>query len=198
MGILVRLVAALLVLAALVGGSVLVLGTQQPSVAAGLAPVGVSAEARKSFDGKVGSLVSAANEAKRSGGAKPFEVAFSEEELTSKAAEAVGSSDGAFGVSNPQIHLVGGNVVATSTVSVGGVSLNVGVVATPTVVDGRAQLEVQKVETGALPVPGPLRDQIESQLARAVEAAKAGLPADFTKLAVVDGKLVAAGMIRPR
>ena len=192
-----RLLIVLLLLLGLGGGGVYVLSQQEPPAAAGLKPVVASATAAKSFDAKVDSVQAAIDEAKRTGQAKAVEVTFTEEELTSKAAAAATTATGGLVATNPQIHLSGGNIIATSSVSIQGFQLNVGVVATPVVEDGKTKIVVKEIQTGAIPIPDAIKKLLESQIGAAIDPKALGIGIDVTKLQVVDGKLVLAGTAKP-
>jgi hypothetical protein len=193
-----RLLLAFVFLVVLAGGGVYVAGQQKPGVAQGLKAVPASAAAAKSFDQKIDTMNKAVADARKTGKAQPVEVTFTEEELTSKASQAVASgASGGIAAQNTEIHLQGGNIIATSTIQVSGVSLNVGVVATPTVVNGQTRIVVKEIQTGALPLPDAVKEQINAQIGTAVDPAKLGLPFDVSQLQVVDGKLVIKGTAKP-
>lgn len=190
---------ALLVMILLVGGlggGAYVLSQQEPSVASGLKRVEASAAAAQSFDEKVRAVEAAVDEAKRTGRAISVEVSFTEQELTSKAAEAVsgiGATTGGLVAADPQIHLQGGNVVATSTVTVQGFQLKVGVVATPVVEDGKTKIVIKEIQTGALPIPDAIKQELNARIGATLDPSTIGLPIEVSKLTVVDGKLVISG-----
>jgi len=193
-----KLLLALVLLVSLAGGGVYVAGQQKPAVAQGLKAVPASAAAAKSFDQKIDTMNKAVADARKTGKAQPVEVTFTEEELTSKASQAIASgASGGIAAQNTEIHLQGGNIIATSTIQVSGVSLNVGVVATPTVVNGQTRIVVKEIQTGALPLPDAVKEQINAQIGTAVDPAKLGLPFDVSQLQVVDGKLVIKGTAKP-
>jgi hypothetical protein len=194
---LVRLVLGLVFVAAIGGGGAYVAVQQKPSVAAGLKPVITSTQAAKSFDEKVKSLQAAADEAKKSGKATPVEVTFSEEELTSKVNETSASITGGLAATDTQIHLSGGNIVATSKVNVQGIDLNLGVVAKPVVENGQTKVIIQEIQTGALPIPDALKQQLQTQVGQAVDPRSLGLPFDVSQVKIVDGKIVIAGTAKP-
>ena len=193
-----KIVGAVLLLVVLAGGGVFVLAKQQPSVANGLAPVVASAQAAQSFDAKVDTLKAAQAEAKKTGKAQPVEVAFTEAELTSKASQATGPiGDTGIAATDTQVHLAGGNIVATSSVTVQGISLTIGVVATPVVENGQTKIIVKDVQTGALPLPDAVKQQINAAIGQAIDPAKLGLPMDISNMTIVDGKLVLTGTAKP-
>ena len=199
MKILVRLVVGILVLIVLAGGGLYVAAQQQPGVAQGLKAVPTSSASAQSFDSKVDAINKAAADAKKTGKAVPVEVGFTEQELTTKASQAAASqsADSAIQATDTQIHLSGDQIIATSTVKVSGVSVNIGVVAVPTVVNGQTQIVVQQVQTGALPLPDAIKSQINAQIGSAIDPAKFGLPIDVSQIQVVNGQLVIKGTAKP-
>lgn len=198
MKIVVRLVAAVLALIVVAGGGIYVASQQRPGVAQGLAPVPTSSAAAESFDTKVRQLDDAAAQAKKTGKAQPVEVSFTEQELTTKAAEAAASESGSgIQATDTQVHLSGNQIIATSTVTVSGVSVNIGVVAVPQVVNGQTQIVVQQVQTGALPLPDAITNQITAQIGAAIDPSKLGLPIDIGQIQIVNGQLVIKGTANP-
>jgi hypothetical protein len=194
---LLRLVFGLFFVAAVGGGGLYFVAQQKPSVAAGLQPVTASTEAARAFDDKVRTVQAAVDAAKKSGTATPVEVTFTEEELTSKAAEATRTLTGGLAATDTQIHLSGGKIVATSSVTVEGVNLNVGIVATPIVENGQTKIVVQEIQTGGLLIPDAIKSRIQAQVGQAVDPKSLGLPFDVSQLKVVDGKIVIAGTAKP-
>lgn len=194
-----RLLLSLAILGALGYGGVQILAQlrqEPPRVAAGLKPVEVSGAAARSFDDKIKGLEASADQAKRTGRATPVEVTFTEQELTSKLAEA-GQLVSGIATTDTQVHLSGGNVVATTRVTVQGIDVNVGVVATPVVEGGQAKLVVKDVQTGGIPIPDDLRKQIAAQLGQAIDPSALGLPFDVSAIRIVDGKVVISGTAKP-
>jgi hypothetical protein len=168
----------------------------QARLTAGLKRIAVTQAAALSFDDKVAALEKAADDAKRTGKATPVEVTFTEQELTSKLAEA-GTIVGPIAATDTQIHLTGGNVVATSRVTVQGIDVNVAVVATPVVEGGQAKLVVKDLQTGGVPLPDAIKKEIQAQLGQAIDPRSLGLPFDITKVTIVDGKVVISGTAKP-
>lgn len=187
----------LLMFGAIGGGGVFVLSQQQPPVASGFRAVTASAEAARSFDDKVKAIQATVDEAIRTGKATPVEVTFSEEELTSKIAEATTTVTGGLVTSGTQVNLQGGNIIATSSVSLQGLSVNVGIVATPVVEGGQTKIVVKEIQTGAIPLPDAVKKQIEGQISAALDPKALGLPFDISKLQIVDGKIVISGTAKP-
>ncbi len=198
MGIVIKLVLGLVVLGVVGAGTVTVLAQQKPSIGKDLRPVTVSDTAARSFDDKIDQLTKAAGEAKKTGKAVPVEVSLTEEELTSKVSSFTSqpNSTGIVGT-NTQVHLQGSTVVATSDVTIQGIQLSIGVVAQPTVVNGVTQIVVKEIQTGALPLPDAIKQQLNAQIGQAIDPTKLGLPIDVSKLQVVGGKLVIGGTAKP-
>mgnify|MGYP001791780019 CR=1 FL=1 len=140
----------------------------------------------------------AAAQGDKTGKGASVEVTFTQEELTSKA-NGAGSTltDSGLAIADTQVHLAGGNIVATSSVTFQGFSLNVGVVATPIVVNGQTQIVIKEIQTGALPIPDAIKQQLNAQLGQVSDPKKLGLPIDVSNLTVVDGKLVVKGQAKP-
>lgn len=192
-----RLLLPLIFIAAL-GGGAYVYVQQQTPVGAGLKRVEATTQAARSFDDKVKTVQAAVDEARRTGKSTAVEVTFSEQELTSKVAEATaGIIPSGLAATDTQVHLTGGNVVATSKVNVQGFDVNVGVVATPVVQNGRTTFVVKEVQTGGIPLPDAVKQQIQSQVGQAVDPRTLGLPLDVSKVQIVDGKVVISGTARP-
>lgn len=191
--VVVKFFVGLVLLVGVAGGGLYVLSQQQPTVAAGLKKVPVTAGAAKSFDDKVKALEAAAAAAKASGKSTPVTATFTEEELTSAADQAASNTSGGLAATDTQIHLSGGNVIATSTVTVQGISVPVGVVATPTVVNGQVQMVVQQIQTGALPLPDSITKQIQAQVGQAISPSSLGIPINVSSLQIQNGQLVLSG-----
>ena len=198
MGIIGKLLSGVVLLGVLGGGGALVLAKQTPSVANGLKPVVASTAAAQSFDAKLDALNAAVAVAKRTGKAQPVTVTFTEAELTSKA-NAAGSAlnDTGLAATNTQVHLAGGNFVATASVTFQGISLNLGVVAAPTVVNGQPRILIKEIQTGALPIPDLIKEQLTARLGQAIDPSTLGLPIDVSALTIVNGTLVVTGQARP-
>lgn len=193
-----RLLLGLMVLAVLAVGGVFLLAQQKPSVGQNLKAVPVTPAAARSFDDKVNTVVRATEEAKRTGKAVPVEITFTEEELTSKISSVVTQpNEAGLSTKNTQVHLQDGNVVATSDITIQGLQLSIGVVAQPVVVNGVTQIVVKEIQTGALPLPDAIKQQLNAQIGQAMDPTKLGLPMDVSRIQVVDGKIVIGGSAKP-
>lgn len=198
-GVAVKLVIGVVLLVGIAGGGLYVLSQQQPTVASGMKKVPVTAAAAKSFDDKIKALEKAAVDAKASGKSVPVQTTFTEEELTSAVNQATSGSSttGGLAATDTQIHLAGGNVVATSNVTVQGITIPIGVVATPTVVNGQVTMVVQQIQTGALPLPDAVKQQIQAQVGQAIDPAALGLPMTISNLQIQNGQIVLSGSTKP-
>jgi hypothetical protein len=194
---LLRLLLGLVLLVIVAGGGVYFAAQQKTSVGRDLKQVTSSTQAAQTFDDKMRSVQASVDAAKKTGKSAAVEVTFTEEELTSKAAQATTTLTGGVAATDTQIHLSGGNIVATSKVTVQGVDLNVGIVATPVVENGQTKIVVQTIETGALPIPDALKQQIQASVGQAVDPKSLGLPFDVSKLQIIDGKIVISGTTKP-
>ncbi|MBM4433900.1 MAG: DUF2993 domain-containing protein [Chloroflexi bacterium] len=195
-----RVLILVVVIAALGYGAVQVLSQTQQRAAPAAEPlpsIAVTPAAARSFDEKLSAMEKAVEDARRSGRATPVEVTFTEQELTSKLADVTLSGTAGLVATDIQVHLSGGNVVTTSKVSVQGLHLNVGIVATPVVEGGQAKLVIKDIQTGGVPFPDALKQQIQAQLGQAIDPSALGLPFEVTKVQVLDGKVVISGNAKP-
>lgn len=188
---------AFLLLVVVAGGAVYVLTQQKPFAARDLAPVVVSTQAARSFDDKVQAVRNALDEAKRTGAPIPITLTLDEAELTSKASEAGAQLVGGLAASDIQVHLAGGELVATSKVTVQGIGVDLGVVATPVVEGGQARILIKEIQTGAIAIPEDARREIESQVGKAFDPQALGLTFDISSITIADGKLVILGTAKP-
>ncbi len=193
----VRLIVGLALLVAIGGGGLYVLSQQKPAIGAGLKPIPVTKQAEQSFDDKIKAMEQAAAAAKASGKAQPVSQTFTEAELTSAANSYAAGAPAGLQTTDTQIHLSGGNVVATSNVNVAGLSVPVGIVATPTVQNGQVHMVVQQVQTGGFPLPDALNQQLQSQIGRSIDPSAFGIPMTLSNLQVQNGQLVVQGTAKP-
>lgn len=56
---------------------------------------------------------------------------------------------------------------------------------------------MKDVQTGALPLPDAVKQQINAAVGQAIDPSKLGLPIDISNITVVDGKLVIKGSTKP-
>jgi len=125
------------------------------------ATVPVSEEAAKRMQTK---LNQAATQAKSTG---QYKVALTESEVTSylvaKLEEQRQQGD-TIPLTNPQIKFTQDQAWVYGTFESGSTKLNGLVVASPLVQDGKLSIKVVRADFGAVPVPGPLLDQLNQQI----------------------------------
>ena len=193
-----RILFALLCIALAIGGAAYFAARQKPAIARNLSPVAISPAAVKSFDQKAGTLQQAVDAAKQTGTAQAVSVAFTEAELTSKAAEALRQlPDSLIKADNLELHLVDNGVVATSTIDVAGGPVSIAVVAEPLTIDGTTTFVIKDIQTGAIALPDGLRAQIDGQLQQQISPATLNLPFDVTGLQIKNGQLVMQATVNP-
>ncbi|HUG55582.1 MAG TPA: hypothetical protein VMJ92_00775 [Candidatus Limnocylindrales bacterium] len=191
------LLGSLLTLAVLGGAGLFVLSQQQPRVAEGLPAVLASETAARSFDEKITALDAAVEEARRSGAAREVTLALTEEELTSKARELTRIGDGSAVATDTQIRLRDGRIIATSLVTLQGLTRNRGIVAITVVEDGRTKIVISEIQTGALPLPEAVTTELNKQIGASIDPVTLGLPLDVSDVTVADGTIVVTGTARP-
>jgi len=179
------------------GGAVYVLAQQSPQLGSDLARVETSTQAATTFDQKIEAVQAAVDEAKKTGTAQRVTISFTEAELTSKAALATSSLTGGLVATDPQIHLRAGSIVLTAGVSIQGFPLKLAVMAIPTVIDGKTSFAIKEVQTGSLPLPDAIRQQLDAQIAKILDPEALGIPLEVTRLEVQNGKLVFEGVAKP-
>ena len=126
-----------------------------------VATVPVSEEAAKRMQAK---LNQAATQAKSTG---QYKVTLSESEVTSYLVaqlEEQRKQGDTIPLTNPQIKFTQGQAWVYGTFESGSTKLNGLVVASPLVQDGKLSIKVVRADFGAVPVPGPLLDQLNQQI----------------------------------
>ncbi len=181
-GCLITLALLVLIAAALLGGAAYLL-TQPPALAAGLTPLPVSSAAAGRFDQKVAAIANAA---------APTTVEITDQEATSKFAAALAADPAAPQVADPRVAFRDGRVYLSGTTRDTPIPVNVVVVARAEARDGRLVATVERIDTGRLPLPGPLRDQITAAVA-SLDRLNDDLPIYVTDLRVLDGRLALTG-----
>ena len=149
-------VLGLVTLACTCGAPTPKLGGPAPS-----ATVPVSEEAAKRMQAK---LNQAATQAKSTG---QYKVTLSESEVTSylvSQLEGRRKQGDTIPLTNPQIKFTQGQAWVYGTFESGSTKLNGLVVASPLVQDGKLSIKVVRADFGAVPVPGPLLDQLNQQI----------------------------------
>lgn len=178
------------------GGAAYFAAQAQPEAGRDLPAVPASTEAAAAFDGKVLSVQTALDTAKTTGVAQAISLEFTDAELTSKAAIAVGSLTGGFIPTDPQIHVQPGNVVLTAKLSLAGFSQKIAVTAVPVLLDGKPAFSIDQVET-ALPLPDGIKKEINEQIAKILSPESLGFAFEITKIEAHQGRLVFQGLAKP-
>ena len=136
-------------------------GAPKLSGPAPVATVSVSEEAAKRMQAK---LNQAATQAKSTG---QYKVTLSESEVTSYLVaqlEEQRKQGDTIPLTNPQIKFTQGQAWVYGTFESGSTKLNGLVVASPLVQDGKLSIKVVRADFGAVPVPGPLLDQLNQRI----------------------------------
>lgn len=149
----------------------------------GYTPVAVSTEAVGRFDTKLATVQSAT---------EPTTIEISEEEATSKIADLLASESDAPALSNPQVSFRDGKVYLSGETTDTPITINLLITTRIEIVDGKPKVILEDVSAGRLPVPGPLRSQVDDLVAEQ-ERLMDDLPIYVTDVQVQDGKLVVTG-----
>ncbi len=115
----------------------------------------VSTVAAGNFDTKVNQIVNASPNT-------AVTVELTDAELTSKFAQTMNTNRDAIGadIQNPQVSVHDGRVFAGGKVKSDSFPVRADVVAVPTAANGKLMLHVERVESGRLPLPSNITDQI--------------------------------------
>ena len=194
-----RLLAALLLLALLVGGGFLATRSlptpdaAQPAMATRAPTVG--ARSSTDFDRKVGDFQ--AQLAGPSG--QPVTLELTQDEVNAKLSELLSSSSGKSPVRNVAVKLEQGEAVVTGTASIAGQEIPVEARLKAGASGGLLDLEVISVKAAGIPVPDGVRDQLVQQAESAIgEKDLSGLDVGFylDSIQLADGKVTIEGETR--
>jgi hypothetical protein len=174
------LLAAVLVF---LGAVAFMLLSRPPEQAAQLTPVPVSSAAASSFDGKVATV---------QGAIAPVTVEFDEQEATSKLVEALAAEPSAPRIENPQVTFRDGKIYLSGVSRDTIVPVNILITGRIEVRDGKLVTTVERIDTGRLPLPEALRDQIIG-LASDPDLLNDGLPIAVNDVRVLNGRLELTG-----
>lgn len=186
-----RILGALLLLIALAGG---VLAYQVLGAAPQKAPVAPSPDAAASFDQKA----DAVRDVIATGGKKPVQMVLTEQELSSKLQETVGSSR-AGEVREVVVKLGEGVVTVSAVTNLGGRDLPVEAQGRLGVSGGLLSVDLTSVKAGNLDLPAPLRSQLIEQVKQAAgldNLQKIDLGIDVRSVRVANGQLQIEGQTR--
>ncbi|MBI2861265.1 MAG: hypothetical protein HYX89_00435 [Chloroflexi bacterium] len=181
-----------------IGAVVVYTVTRPPAEIAARPTIAVSTKAAKDLDNKLDQVLREVDEAKTKGERRQIEITLTEEEITSKIAE--GLAEGALGggpqPKDVQVHLEQDRLVATARVAVGGLEIPVAVNAKVTAEGGAPKITVESVDTGRLPLPGVVRDQINQLVGTTLDPSKMDLPVDVSAIQIANGQMTVAGMTK--
>lgn len=156
----------------------------QPSPAAQqMTPVAVSSAAAASFDDKVATMWAAT---------APVTVEITEAEATSKLVATIAADPTLPRIENPQVSFRGGKVLVSGLSRDAPIPITIVVTGRIEARDGRLVTTVEQVDTGRIPLPGALHQQI-TDLASNTDRLNEGLPLTVTEVRVLDGRLVLTG-----
>ncbi|HEX5501712.1 MAG TPA: hypothetical protein VFW96_03775 [Thermomicrobiales bacterium] len=175
-----------LLLGVVLGGFAFMQLGQRPAGIASAPTVPVSTAAAVRFDQKVATLARADT---------PVTVEITDEEATSKVAAMLAADPSAPRVDNPQVAFRAGKVYVSGTTADTPVPIAFLAVGRVEARDGRLVAVVEDIDTGRVPLPGAVRDQI-AQGAANLDSLNATLPIYVTEVRVLDGRLALTG--RPR
>lgn len=185
----------LIVLLVLVGaGAYLAWGFvhQQPSVP----QTTVSQAAAASAQQKAEAFASAQAQAQQTG--KPVRVVetFNDAELSSLANEAAAARG--MPVDRISLHATGqGTVQGTAQAQVAGQTMPVSLEGVPVVTDNRVALNVTSTHVGAIPLPGPVSDQVTQSLRQPLELGQPISGFQQLHVEVSSGQLTVSGVAEP-
>lgn len=186
-------VGSLVLLLAIVAGVMLLLLRQPTGIAKQITPVATSPEAAQQLDTKWDSFQSTAQQA--APGAV-VSVTLTQEEVASKVAQELPTvkMPKNVGVSDVNVNLVDGKILASGTVSYSGIRANVGMEATIETENGEPVIVLQNLDLGKLPVPQSVKDQIRNIIPDNGKISLSNLPADINNVQVVNGEIVISGV----
>lgn len=177
-----RLIILIVLAAAALGGAAYLLN-RAPATATVITPVPVSDDAAASFDRKVATV-------QRAGA--PATIEITDEEATSKLVEALATEPGAPKISDPQVNFRDGRLYLSGTARETPLPVKVVIVGRLEARDGRLVATVEQIDTGRIPLPATMRDQI-TDAATSLDELNQQLPIYVTAVHVLDGRLTLTG-----
>lgn len=166
--------------------------TRPASIQVSATVVPTSAAAAASFDDKVSTIISAPMN-------QPATVTLTDQELTSKFAEEVKMYQAEYGadIQNPQVsshdgHVYFGGQAKTNSLPV---RVDLVIVTTPQARNGQLHLQVVQIESGRVPLPDSLKNQIVSSI-QDDNTLNSNLPITVDNVEVLTGALRLTG--RPK
>ena len=183
-GCLTSLLVVVILLLALAGGAYYYL-TRPSDLVQGLATVPVSTAAVQSFDNKIAALQTAPTTT-----ATTIEI--TEQEATSKLVETLADDPTLPRIDNPQIAFRGGKVIVSGVSHDAPIPITVVVVGTVAAQNGKLVTNVERIDTGRFPLPGPIQQQI-TDLATNTDQINDSLPITVDDVQTLEGRLLVTG-----
>lgn len=180
-----RLVVVVVLAAAALGGAAYLLN-RAPETATAITPVIASDDAAASFDRKVGTM-------QRAGA--PATIEITDEEATSKLVEALATEPDAPNITDAQVNFRDGRLYLSGTARETPLAVKVVIVGRLEARDGHLVATVEQIDTGRIPLPAAMRDQI-TDAATSLDELNRRLPIYVTAVDVLDGRLTLTG--RPK
>lgn len=156
---------------------------QRPALAAGVTPVVVSAGAAQNFDRKVATVRAATTSAT---------VEINEQEATSKLVEVLATEPNVPDIDNPQVNFRDGRLYVSGTTRDTLIPVRIVVIGRVEARDGEIVATVDQIDTGRVPLPNAIRDEIAAA-ATNLDELNRQLPIYVTEVRVLDGRLVLTG-----
>ncbi len=178
------LIVVILLVAAALGGAAYLLN--EPRALPETAPVAVSDEAAASFDRKVATI-------RRADG--PITVEIDDREATSKLTEALAANPETPRIDNPQVNFRDGRIYVSGTARDAPLPVKIVVAGRVEAREGRLVATVEQIDSGRIPLPAAIRDQITGA-ATDLDDLNRALPIHVTEVYTLDGRLVLTG--RPK
>lgn len=175
------LIAVLLIV--LVGAGAFWFLSQPSSATRQITPVPVSSAAAASFDDKVATVQAAT---------APVTVEITEAEATSKLVDTTAADPTLPRIENPQVSFRNGKVIVSGTSRDAPIPITIVVTGRIEARDGQLVTTVEQVDTGRIPLPGAIQQQI-TDLATNTDRLNEGLPITVSEVRALDGRLVLTG-----
>ena len=183
-GCLTGLLIVVILLVVLAGGAYYFL-TRPSDLARSLATVAVSTAAAQSFDNKIATLQAAPT-------STSTQIEITEQEATSKLVETLADDPTASKIENPQVAFRGGKVIVSGISHDAPIPITVVIVDTVAARDGKLVTNVERIDTGRFPLPGPIHDQITG-LATNTDQLNEALPLTVDDVQTLEGRLLVTG-----
>jgi hypothetical protein len=159
--------------------------TRPSDLAKSLATVPASTAAAQSFDNKIATLQAAPP-------STSTQIEISEQEATSKLVETLAEDPSYPKIENPQVTFRGGKVIVSGMSHDAPIPITIVVVGTVSAREGKLVTNVERIDTGRFPLPGPIQQQI-TDLATNTEKLNESLPITVDDVQTLEGRLLVTG-----